>query len=455
MTIKKQTWPLTLSCALPCLIVGILLLLKLEVVLQRLIWFVAGAGACLQLTTYCKQLRVSAWSPAVVYGIVFSVFHFGLVLPLSVAPSLQEQLEDYQLGWLQHSEAQYAVFYAQCFLAAFLLSVGSHLGWQRRLTSGGETRQVNGRLGYVIVGWLTLIAGLVTAGSSAASIGFSLSLSYNELFGQHNELSNGTVVVAVGLIFLLIGGTKVRTVAAIALLVYVPLASTVLLAGIRTGPMFSFVALGTAFYTHGARISTWLTLTTAIVGLTLISFVREIRTQGALNTNKNSAVNPINPASSVMELGGSLRPVAAVVELQKTMNAPRAYGSTYLWPLVRQYDKLAGRPVPIEGDDERFVASHINSLYGSIGFSTVAEAVHNGGGVGVVIFACAWGLILRVLLNLAEKKSNDGTAILFVLFVPMLINIRNSFIYVPGWIAVGIGMIFTAKLFSGFFRSKT
>ena len=96
-------------------------------------------------------------------------------------------------------------------------------------------------------------------------------------------------------------------------------------------------------------------------------------------------------------------------------------------------------------NDPRLIASHMAQLYGSaMGYSVVAEAYANGGAVGVVSFGVVGGLALGLLAAGAHKPY--GLAVLTAVLMPMILGIRNSFIFVPGWIVMGMALLIVGRL---------
>jgi hypothetical protein len=94
--------------------------------------------------------------------------------------------------------------------------------------------------------------------------------------------------------------------------------------------------------------------------------------------------------------------------------------------------------------DKRLIATQVDLAYGSIGYSTVAEAYANGGVVGVVLFALLLGAVLGGFES--RWRGPYGQAALAVFLIPVMINIRNSFIFVPAWITMGMLPILLARI---------
>ena len=84
----------------------------------------------------------------------------------------------------------------------------------------------------------------------------------------------------------------------------------------------------------------------------------------------------------------------------------------------------------------------VTERVGPIGFSPVAEAYRNFGPVGVVLVL---GLLGAALAGI-DAIANRELAVLAIatLYVPLLINVRNSFVSVP--LQCGVGVLFVLGL---------
>ena len=411
----------------------------------RIIWLFCGSAAAGSAVILNYTTRLGWLSPFLVYCFVFWLFHFGLVFPLACLPTLENFLEDYQINWLDEEFTQIAVVSSLLYICTFTSVAAIFADEESTKKIARQKNHIQDR-GLLIIGTLLVVFASIYTVFSALQMNFSLSLSYLELFGQHNNVTYGVILVGLGLIFRLAGGADIKGVIILALSTYLPLAMGVFLVGIRTGPLFSFVALCVAFYMRGLRVPKSFSFLGIAAVLMLISIVRETRTEGFSTLDKETARKAWNPAFGVMELGGSLRPVSAVVKMHHEFNTPYGFGSTYIWPIQRQLMKMVGMKLPGEWEDFRFIASHVNKEFGSIGFSTVAEAYYNGGALCVILFSGLWAALLAMLFNRAN--SPFWFCVLAAVFLPMLINIRNSFIYVPAWIAVGLILVLAAKMIS-------
>ena len=76
---------------------------------------------------------------------------------------------------------------------------------------------------------------------------------------------------------------------------------------------------------------------------------------------------------------------------------------------------------------------------GAIGFSPVAEAYRNFGWIGVVIVLGLLGMAMAAI----DTIRDPGNAVLVIatVYVPLLINVRNSFVSVPAQCVAGLAIV--------------
>lgn len=410
----------------------------------RLVWFVGGGLSMALILVFRWVNRLDWLASPVAYALVFWMFHFGLVFPASVIPSVLDQFAPWNIDWLYFPEAGKAVLLSALFLAAFFL------GWIALNRPNGRRDPVEipetGAPELVVAGRLVLGGGLLLAALGILQFGVTIFLSSYEVFFQiHNIFSWAVVVTAYGLVLLLAGGLPLRSVLRTMLWSYLPLAVLTFLAGARTAPLFTAAVLGVVMAKRGLRLPNLGLGVVALIMLLSISLVRETRQVGLGEALVDQQLVPATSALTGMtELGGSLRPVAATVHYIEVANNDYLQGQTYVYPVWRQLQRLLGLPRSDPQADPRFIATHISQLYSAaMGYSVVAEGFANGGPLGVLLFALAWGAILGWLDRLSVRPY--GLALLAAVLIPMMINIRNSFIFVPAWIFLGVLVLLTSR----------
>lgn len=174
--------------------------------------------------------------------------------------------------------------------------------------------------------------------------------------------------------------------------------------------------------------------------LVVIPSVREIRGTG-LQGLPDVALE-LRMFDAFVEMGESLHPVEKVVRWRAEGEALEM-GSSYWAPIERAAARVLPdvRTIAAE-DDMRIMNVLVTDRVGGIGFSPVAEAYRNFGAVGVVLILGLLGAGLAAIDRIADR----GLAVLAIatLYVPLLINVRNSFVSVP--LQCGLGVLFVFGL---------
>jgi len=169
-----------------------------------------------------------------------------------------------------------------------------------------------------------------------------------------------------------------------------------------------------------------------------ISAVRVMRISG-LRAERVDTVDLVNPLDALMELGGSLRPVAETVRWIEDGDKPMM-GASYWAPIERLVHYLLplwNRPPSTE--DHRLMNVLVQYRVGTIGFSPVAEAYYN---------FMKWGpfLVMFIVGNLVGwvdrfHRAITNQLLAAIIVVPLLINIRNAFAQVPGQLILGLVIV--------------
>jgi hypothetical protein len=402
------------------------------------VWLSSGI---LGLALIVLMARGSLWRrrPArVAYAALLWLFHFGLTFLGAMKPALLAERPGWAVDWLFTPAGTLAVLEATVFLTCFV--VGTELGYGRPAEAPEEESSAPelARAGDVciVLGLLLFFLVLYRHGPEA------LLVPYERFFPEFSlDFSRAVVVVGFGALLVVASGASLRHVRW-ALALYAAVAVPVFLVGGRSAPMFVIVALLVTVTQRGMVIKLRWLVVAALVLLSAIAVVRVSRQGGLATIGDAAALTSRAPIEGLAELGGSLAPVYAVIDSEQRWGREYAWGETYLFPLQRVWRRLAGAERSDPETDPRFIAAFTNRQYGSIGFSTVAEAYANGGTAGVVLFALAWGLLLGWLER--SGATPYGQACLGAILLPMLFNVRNSFIFVPAWAGIGLAVVAAA-----------
>jgi oligosaccharide repeat unit polymerase len=182
----------------------------------------------------------------------------------------------------------------------------------------------------------------------------------------------------------------------------------------------------------------------AIIVLTIISLVRQVRQHGVGETSFEKI--SFLPSDGLAEMGASLRPVSAVIEWTDRGD-DFLFGSSYLAPLDRILVYfIPGWTRPPIYEDKRVMGNVIGKRVGAVGFSMIAEAYINFSAVGVFTFMFLMGAFLARIeccqITLYRQMQVG------VIILPLFMFIRNSFIFVPATTAIGLLCVFLIKKIS-------
>jgi oligosaccharide repeat unit polymerase len=407
----------------------------------RAMWFMTGAAG-LVIIWFLKQFLRRDWlEPPIVYACIFWVFHFGLLFPASISLTVLDTINPWTRVWIDQTDTILALLAALLFLASFatgvLLFYRNNEASVKRTDSSKSPELVGVGWALIGIGWLLVLTAVI-------NLGWRIFLSeYQSFYSVHNSFSWPIVMMATGFMLQIAGGREKQAVLRSLLFLFAPVIIPVMLSGARTAPLFSTAAILSLLTMRGLRLPLKLLIPAIILLLIATATVKDIRQQGLENLiNQGAGIEAQDPLSGLTELGGSLRPVSASFDYMRS-RGDFFYGETYLFPLTRQVERFTGMRGTVL-TDERFIAARVNQLYGSIGYSTVAEAYVNFGVLGITLFAFAWGSLLGWLAGWASTPYR--LAILSVLLIPMFVNVRNSFIYVPAWIFLGLLPIVGARV---------
>ncbi len=164
----------------------------------------------------------------------------------------------------------------------------------------------------------------------------------------------------------------------------------------------------------------------------------------ALGPSGGAAVNPL---SALVEMGYSLRPTVLVLTWQQD-GRPPLDGASFASPFYRAAHRVLpelGQPVPAAQDPDILNEVVLQQPgVGAIGFSQPAEAFANWGTAGVVGFLLLVGLVL----SWVDRSPPDvlSQLVRVSVFVPLLVEVRNTFTPVPVQIALALTLSYVVVL---------
>jgi hypothetical protein len=172
----------------------------------------------------------------------------------------------------------------------------------------------------------------------------------------------------------------------------------------------------------------------------LIGLVRITRRTGLTEARLSVGSAPLD---ALAEIGHSLRPTVFVLGWH-SVGEPFRHGVTLLAVPLRFVEATTGWHGGSPAVDDRMFNVEILERVGPIGGSPIAEAYHNAGLAGVVLFMAGLGLLIGRLERRPGNPFGDATVGLMLL--PLLIQVRNSFAPVPAQLAFGLLMLLLVRV---------
>jgi hypothetical protein len=392
-------------------------------------------------------LRTGLWTATGAYAAVFWCFHFGLIAVLASGLVGPADLSIWDQAWALGPFAADAAFLALLGFAGFasgasLVSASAaRTADQQHPIDPHEGAHPHGLAGSVLV--FSAIALWIAIVISTSGLGGFFS-SYAEYLQATDEFGS-----RMGLMWLALGAGIVMSVTGrsgwlrtSAIVAFGSAALMALPIGLRSEIMFPTVAALVAAARCGWVLSPRKACAFVAALLVVIPAVREIRSTG-LQGVPDLALE-LRMFDAFVEMGGSLHPVEKVVRWHAEGEALEM-GSSYWAPIERAAARLLpGLQTPAAEDDLRIMNILVTDRIGPIGFSPVAEAYRNFGAVGVVLILGLLGAALAAIDAIADR----GLAVLAIatLYVPLLINVRNSFVSVPLQCGLGVLFIFSLRV---------
>jgi hypothetical protein len=381
--------------------------------------------------------------PSGIYLIVFGLFHGGLLFSVGLRGEAGKVVP-LAAAWIDAASVPDAVrlsmLGAVAFTAATLLVRSRNAGAPPvAATPVGDTEAL-GRTSFRIglVGLGALVTGIASV-SITIVVGGGLSAGYDAVFssGQGSALlSYGLLLLGIGAVTVIVGTPAQRRTGLVLFtlfaLVAVPL-------GMRGPILFVAAAVLAIEVRRGLRVRPVVGVLAVVALLLVIGVVRESRLEGPSAILKADWVT--SPLDAVGEMGFSLYPTVVVYQWHADGEELR-HGTTFIAVPLRAFERFEGEPPP--DVDGRLFDQEILTRVGGIGGSPVAEGYHNFGALGVVGLMAAIGVVIAGLDRRRVGALND--AVLGVVLLPFLTEVRNFFAAVPAQILVGLLLIGLALL---------
>jgi oligosaccharide repeat unit polymerase len=219
--------------------------------------------------------------------------------------------------------------------------------------------------------------------------------------------------------------------------------------GNRGEVLYPLLVLFVMLYRRGSVLPRSLVVAGLAAVFLLVPVAYQIRTVGLGQIDQ---LNFLDFQRAFIDLGFSLRPVETVATWILRGDSFLS-GASYWLP----FERVLARFFPFiwqQGDvltDVRFVATQTFLRTGApMGFSVIAEAYYNFGFIGPPLVLAIIGSLLAWLHKMA--RNSVCLAFLGIVMLPLVNNVRNSFIFVPGQIAIGVGLLLIATQWHRFRR---
>jgi hypothetical protein len=380
--------------------------------------------------------------PSGIYLIVFGLFHGGLLFSVGLRGDAG-RVVPLAAGWIDAASVPDAVRLSMLGAVAFTAAT---LVIRRRAADASPTplvaatavglERTSFRIGLVGLG--ALVTGIASV-SITIVLGGGLSAGYDAVFssGQGSALlSYGLLLLGIGAVTVIVG-TPAQRRTGLALFTLFALVAVPL--GMRGPVLFVAAAVLAIEVRRGLRVRPAAGVLAVVALLLVIGVVRESRLDGPSAILKADWVT--SPLDAVGEMGFSLYPSVVVYQWHADGEELR-HGSTFVAVPLRAFERFEGEPPP--DVDERLFDQEILTRVGGIGGSPVAEGYHNFGAAGVAGLMAAIGVVIAGLDRRRVGALND--AVLGVVLLPFLTEVRNFFAAVPAQILVGLLLIGLALL---------
>jgi hypothetical protein len=381
------------------------------------------------------------YRPGAAYLILFGCFHGGLLLSIGLRGP--DGFTAYDISWVYAGYTSQAVHLAILGMTAFAIATQLASG----ATGPGAAPKSLGPIGHqcprlvlvsmscLSIGAVIFIVAVLNAGGlDLTSGGYLAFVQANESDGA---VGYGTLLISIGAVLGVVGGGRVR-VAAWA--IFGAYAVVAFLIGSRGAVLFPLLTLLVLEVRQGRRIRPLWTAAGALGVLVLVGLVRQTRLTGF---NQPMGALLASPFDALAEMGYSLRPTAVVVDWHSAAE-PFRDGVTLIVVPLRFIEKLTGWHGGPPAFDDRLFNVEISQRIGAIGGSPVAEGYHNFGTAGVVLVLAAIGLTLG-FIERAPRTPLDN-ALVGIVLLPLLVQVRNSFGPVPVQLALGLLLLWFVRV---------
>lgn len=383
-----------------------------------------------------------------IYVFVYCIFHFGLIFINGFGLKTSPGFNEYISKWFFSYYGNYSVVLVTIGLASlvagilFMNTFGSdNLKREKKPEKFCNQNEVLTIAGFLLVAVPVLAWFFIVLSHGGIKL---LTGSYESFLKTTADYLSGWFFyfpIGWGLIILTVASaSKLRRFGFAFFVLFAMVALPLGLRGEILFPIFSSLAVAGM---KGMHLNLKKTLILGFCLLCAITALRQIRHVG-INAVTMSELT-VTPVDSLAEMGSSIRPVVEVVSWSGS-GEDYIYGQSYWAPIDRILVYFVpGWTRPPAQEDDRLLNLLVQERVGPIGFSPVAEAYRNFGKIGVVIIMFLTGLLLARINLLPPTQTNQLIA--GFIFFPLLVQVRNAFVFVPFNIAIGFLLIYLLHFF--------
>lgn len=409
--------------------------------------YVPRAVASLVIALLCLFAVVRRWGGLVlrgplVYLTLLILFHLGLVWTLGAFGAVAVLDVTASAGeWITGPYVQPAVVLS-C-LAIIVFSVVCVVLAPKDV-AGTTTHPINlgdhqrservAALGIAVelLGLPVLFLAVLRAGGFRALSGGYMTFLEN---AQSSGVAYGIWAIGLGACLSQLGRRSVRHGG---LLVFAAFAAVMFPLGLRGSVLFPAVVLLTTRAMIGRHIRPAVLAAGSVVILVVAAAVRQTRIGG------NASGEPWyrEAMSTVTELGFSLRPTVEVLRWDGA-GQPHSWFVSFVAVPIRLVERITGWHGGNPVIDERLFNVKVNQLAGPIGGSPVAEGYDAAGWIGVVVLMALIAVAICWVGRIQSERPRR-LAMFPVVFLPLVIAVRNSFAPVLPQIVVASVLVWLA-----------
>lgn len=427
----------------------------LDIKLDKLCLYVAILSM-LALAYFFITAKNGLLAPSCIYVTVYVIFHLSLVGIVGFGFEMSSEYQMYFNEWIKPFYFKKSILLALIGLVGYIIGHHSVRIFRKETELNSEYDANISRsnlllkLGFtfILFGFLAWLALLISRGGFGIFGG-----SYENYIYKTASPFREWIYFFLGLGLLFVAVSPKTLIRKAGIGIFVLFSILALPLGLRGEVLFPVFSTLAAMGLKSKPVSSKTMLTLGILLLCLISAVKQVRKSGISSTSFSEVA--LTPTDALAEMGSSIRPVMEVVSWVEN-GEEHIWGSSYWAPFDRLLVYFVpGWTRPNASEDDRLLGQYIGRRVGSVGFSVVAEAFWNFGTIGVFFILFLIGVIFGKLDTLKPSLCNQ--LIVGAISMTLLLNVRNSFIFVPAGIALDLliisSLIFFTKRHNG--SSKT